>query len=279
MGLRVNTNTAALNTQYHLRSNNKGVSQSMERLSSGFRINKSSDDTAGLAISENMKANIRGLKQVDRNAQDGISLTQIAEGSLNQIANILVRLRELSLQSASDTVSDNDRSIINREYIQMLDEVDRIASSTEYNGTKLLSGTGEKIDFQINTKNLDDTDRVSLEPTQLDVTTASLGIEGVSIADKISAQQSIDRIDGAISNVSDLRATFGSVQSRLTMATENIMSNLENISVANSRIRDTDIAEESSELMKKNMMLQAGTSVLAQANQQPGQALSLLNRG
>lgn len=279
MGLRINSNTAALNTQYQLRNNNKSIGQSMEKLSSGYRISKSADDAAGLAISENMRANIRGLKQSDRNAQDGVSLTQVAEGGLNQIANILLRLRELSIQSASDTVSDSDRGLISLEYNQMLQEVDRLANSTEYNGTKLLAGVGNKIDFQINTKNSDQVDRISFDPAQADMSTTSLGIEHSGVSSKPLAQDTLDMIDHAIGNVSELRATFGSVQSRLITATENILSNIENLSAANSRIKDTDIAEESSELAKKNLMLTAGTSILAQANQQPGQALSLLTRG
>lgn len=279
MGLRVNTNAAALNTQYQLRNNSAGISRAMEKLSSGYRINKSSDDAAGVAISEAMRANIRGLKQSDRNIQDAISFTQVADGSLSQISNILIRLRELSLQAASDTVSDKERHLIDREFTQILAEVDRMAQSTEYNGTKVLAGVGDRLDFQINTKNSPEIDRISFDPAEADVTTMSLGINKISAADKYSAQQSLEMIDQAITNVSDLRANFGSMQSRLAMATENIISNLENISVANSRIKDTDIAEESSELAKKNLMLQAGTSILAQANQQPGQALSLLMKG
>lgn len=279
MGLRINTNTAALNAQYQLRNNSKGVSNAMEKLSSGSRINKAGDDAAGLAMSETMRANMRGLKQADRNAQDGISLTQVAEGGLSQVANILVRLRELCIQSASDTISDRDRVLVQREYNQMLEEIDRIASSTEYNGTKLLAGIGKTLDFQINTRNSDLVDRISFDPSQSDVGTISLGIDQSSVVDKASAQDSLAMLDQAIGSVSDLRSTFGSIQSRLIAATENIITSLESLSSANSRIRDADIAHESSELAKKNVMLQAGTSILAQANQQPGQALSLLSRG
>lgn len=279
MGLRINTNTAALNAQYQLRNNNKSIGQSMAKLSSGYRISKSADDAAGLAISENMRSSIRGLKQSDRNAQDAISLTQVAEGGLNQISNILLRLRELGIQAASDTVSDSNRRLIGLEYNQMLAEIDRLANSTEYNGTKLLSGVGEKLDFQINTKNSDQVDRIVFDTARADMSTTSLGIEQSGADTKISAQESLEMIDQAISRVSELRGEFGSVQGRLSAASENILGNIENLSAANSRIKDTDIAEESSELAKKNMMLQAGTSILAQANQQPGQALSLLTRG
>ncbi len=279
MGLRINTNTAAMRANHQLRNTHKGIETTMERLSSGSKINRSADDTAGMAISEMTRANIRGLKQSERNAQDGISFTQIAEGGLNQISGLLLRLRDLSVQAASDTVSDSNREIIALEYNQDLEEIDRLANSTEFNGTKILSGIGKKIDFQINTKNSDKADRISFDPEQSDVSTTSLGIENSGVISKVTAQDSLNMIDGAIDRISSLRGLFGSIQSRLTTASENILTNIENLSASNSRIKDTDVAEESSELARKNLMLQAGTSILAQANQQPGQALSLLNRG
>ena len=279
MGLRINTNTAALNTQFHLRNSNKDIARSMERMSSGSRVNRSSDDAAGLAVSEKIRADIRGLKQVDRNAQDGISLTQVAEGSLSQISGMLIRLRELGVQAASDTINDENRRLLGREYSQIKEEIDRIANATEFNGTKLLNGSGKSMDFQINTRNQPTVDRITFDPTQSDMGTVSLGINESSVNDKMSAQDSLDMIDQAMTSVSDVRAVLGSIQSRLNTTTENIHNNLESLSVANSRIKDTDIAEESSVLAKNNMMLQAGTSILAQANQQPGQALALLTRG
>lgn len=279
MGLRVHTNTAAANTQLHLRGSQNSITRSMERLSSGLRINKSSDDVASLAVSEKFKSNIRGLKQVERNAQDGISLTQIAEGSLNQVADILIRMRELSIQASSDTMTDKERGIISHEYVHLLNEIDRLANVTEFNGTKLINGVGDKIDFQINTRNSNEIDRIAFDPAQSDVKTQALGLDWITVLDKEGAQNSLEKIDAAITNVSDLRANFGAIQSRLVSATENILTNVENLSAANSRIRDTDIAEESSEMAKKNMMLQAGTSILAQANQLPGQALALLSKG
>ncbi len=279
MGLRINTNTAALNTQFHLRNSNKDISRSMERMSSGSRVNRSSDDAAGLAVSEKIRADIRGLKQVDRNAQDGISLTQVAEGSLSQISGMLIRLRELGVQAASDTINDENRRLLGREYSQILEEIDRIANATEFNGTKLLNGSGKTMDFQINTRNQPTVDRITFDPAQADMGIVSLGINESSVNDKESAQVSLDMIDQAMTSVSDVRAVLGSIQSRLNTTTENIHNNLESLSVANSRIKDTDIAEESSVMAKNNMMLQAGTSILAQANQQPGQALALLTRG
>ena len=279
MGLRINTNTASLNSQFHLRNLNKGVSKSMERLSSGSRINSSGDDAAGLAVSERMRADIRGLKQVDRNSQDGISLTQVAEGSLGQIANMLIRLRELGVQAASDTINDDNRKLVGLEYKQILEEIDRISSATEFNGVKLLNGSGSTIDFQVNTRNVPTVDRISFDPAMADVGTTSLGIENSGVDFKDDAQNSLALVDDAMSRVSELRASFGSIQSRLNTTTENIRNNLESYSAANSRIKDADIAEESSELAKNNIMLQTGTMVLAQANQQPGQALALLNKG
>ena len=279
MGLRVNTNTAALNSQFHLRNTQSSVQKAMARLSSGSRINSSSDDAAGLALSEKMRADLRGLKQVDRNAQDGISLTQVAEGSLSQILNMLIRLRELGVQAASDTINDENRELVNLEYQQVKEEVERIANSTEFNGTKLLNGSGATMDFQINTRNVPTVDRISFDPAMADVGIESLGIASSTVEDKLGAQDSLAQIDQAMSRVSELRAAFGSIQSRLNTTTENIKNNLESLSAANSRIKDADIAEESTELTKQNMMLQAGTAILAQANQQPGQALALLNKG
>lgn len=279
MGLRVNTNTSALNTKFHLRNTNSSVQKAMQRLSSGSRINSSSDDAAGLAISEKMRGDLRGLKQVDRNSQDGISLTQVAEGNLSQIANMLVRLRELGVQAASDTINDDNRKLVDIEYQQVKEEIERIASSSEFNGTKLLDGSGETMDFQVNTRNVPTVDRISFDPAQADVGLISLGLDSATVEDKLGAQDSLALVDQAMSQVSTLRAAFGSIQSRLNTTSENIKNNLESISAANSRIKDTDIAEESSEMAKQNLMLQAGTAVLAQANQQPGQALALLNRG
>lgn len=279
MGLRINTNTASLNSQFHLRNMSQGVQKSMERLSSGSRINSSGDDAAGLAISERMRADIRGLKQVDRNSQDGISLTQVAEGSLSQIANMLIRLRELGVQSASDTINDDNRKLVGMEYKQILQEIERISSATEFNGVKLLNGSGSTIDFQVNTRNVPTVDRISFDPAMADVGVSSLGIANSGVDFKDDAQASLAMIDDAMSRVSGLRAEFGSIQSRLNTTSENTKNNLESYSAANSRIKDADIAEESSELAKKNIMLQTGTSVLAQANQQPGQALTLLNKG
>lgn len=279
MGMRISTNVSALNAQRFLGTTKVALDKSMSRLSSGSRINKAADDAAGLALSENFKAQMRGLKQASRNAQDGISMIQTAEGSLGEIGNILIRLRELSVQAASDTIGDRERALVDIEFGQMLEEIDRIASSTEFNGTPLLSGIGEVLEFQIGTKNSPDLDRLSFDTAAADAGTQALGIDLTGAFDKLTSQESLGALDNAINYVSGMRANFGALQSRMTSSVDNINVNLENIASANSRIRDTDIAEESSELARQNIMLQAGTSILAQANQQPALALSLLGKG
>lgn len=277
MGLRINTNVASLNARRNLMGTKLNLDKSLERLSSGFRINRAGDDAAGLAISENLRAQVRGLKQAGRNAQDGISLIQVAEGGLNEVSNILIRLRELAVQAASDTVGPVERQFLNVEYDQLVSEIDRIADGTEFNGTPLLSGTGAILDFQVGTRNDPNIDRLSFDASKADANSAALGINLTSVADKASAQNSLGAIDSAIVSVSAMRADFGAVQNRLQSTINNLQIALENLSAANSRIRDVDIAEETAELTKSNVLMQAGTSVLAQANQSANAALSLLN--
>jgi flagellin len=278
MGLRINTNTASLNSQRVLWGTKLGLDKSMERLSSGFRINRAGDDAAGLAISENLRAQIRGLKQASRNAQDGISLVQVAEGSMNEVSSILIRLRELGVQAASDTVGPTERQFLNVEYDQLTSEIDRISEGTEFNGTQLLAGVGSILDFQVGTRNNPEIDRISFDASKADANSAALGVNLTSVADKASAQNALAAIDNAIISVSAMRADFGAIQNRLTSTVSNIQVSVENMSAANSRIKDVDIAEETSEMTKNNILLQAGTSVLAQANQQANVALTLLNK-
>ena len=278
MGLRINTNTAALNAQRTMWGTKLGLEKSLERLSSGQRINRAGDDAAGLAISENLRAQIRGLKQAARNAQDGISLVQVAEGGLNEISSILVRLRELSVQAASDTIGPVERQFLNVEYDQLISEIDRIADGTEFNGTQLLSGVGAILDFQVGTRNNPEIDRISFDASRADANSAALGVNLSSVADKASAQNALASIDQAIVSVSAMRADFGAIQNRLQSVVGNLQVSLENMASANSRIRDVDIAEETSEYTKNNILLQAGTAVLAQANQSANSALSLLNK-
>lgn len=278
MGLRINTNVASLNAQRNLLGTKWGLDRSLERLSSGHRINRAGDDAAGLAISENLRAQIRGLKQASRNAQDGVSLVQVAEGGLNETSSILIRLRELAVQAASDTIGPVERQFLNVEYDQLVSEIDRIADATEFNGTQLLSGTGSVLDFQVGTRNDPNIDRLSFDASKADANSAALGVNLTSVADKASAQNSLAAIDSAIVSVSAMRADFGAIQNRLQSTISNLAISMENLSAANSRIRDVDVAEETAELTRNNILLQAGTSVLAQANQTSNTALSLLNR-
>lgn len=276
MGLRINTNVASLNAQRNLGTTRAATDKTLERLSSGQRINRAGDDAAGLAISENLKAQTRGLVQAKRNAQDGISLVQIAEGALSEISSILIRLRELAVQAASDTIGPTERKFLNVEFEQMTSEIDRIATSTEFNRVPLLNGTGAVFDIQIGTRNDPISDRLTFDASSADVNIAALGLNLASVADKISAQNSLSAIDQAILSVSGIRADFGALQNRLQSTINNIDISIENLSAANSRVRDTDIAEATAELTKNNILVRAGTSVLAQANQTPMAALKLI---
>jgi flagellin len=276
MGLRINTNVASLNAQRNLTGTRLGLNLALERLSSGQRINRAGDDAAGLAISENLKAQVRGLKQAERNAADGISLVQIAEGSLGEVSNILIRLRELSVQAASDTIGPTERKFLNVEFEQLTSEIDRIANSTEFNRVPLLNGTGAVFDIQIGTRNDPISDRLTFDASSADVNIAALGLNLASVSDKISAQNSLSAIDQAIISVSGIRADFGALQNRLQSTINNIQVSVENLSAANSRVRDTDVAAETAELTKQSILMQAGTSVLSQANASTKTALNLI---
>jgi len=276
MGLRINTNIASINAQRNLRNTRLKQDKTLERLSSGQRINRAGDDAAGLAISENLKAQIRGLKQAERNAADGISLVQIAEGGLSEISNILIRLRELAVQAASDTIGPTERKFLNVEFEQLTSEIDRIASSTEFNKVPLLNGTGAVFDIQIGTRNDPINDRLTFDASSADVNVAALGLNLASVADKISAQNSLSAVDQAIISVSGIRADFGALQNRLQSTINNIAISVENLSSANSRVRDTDVADATSELTKNNILVKAGTAVLAQANSSTMSALNLI---
>ena len=276
MGLRINTNVASLNAQRNLGSTRISMNKSLEKLSSGQRINRAGDDAAGLAISENLKAQIKGLGQAERNAEDGISLVQIAEGALGEVSNILIRLRELGVQAASDTIGTTERKFLNVEFEQLTSEVDRIANSTEFNRVPLLNGTGAVFDIQIGTRNDPISDRLTFDASSADVNVAALGLNLASVSDKISAQNSLTSIDQAIISVSGIRADFGALQNRLQSTVNNIQTSIENLAAANSRVRDTDVAAETAELTKQNILMTAGTSVLAQANSSTNNALQLI---
>jgi flagellin len=307
MGLRIQTNMQALIAQRNLVSSTEANNQSMDRLASGYRINKAADDAAGLAISEKLKADIRGLNMAKRNASDGVSLVQTAEGGLNEVGNILGRLRELAVQSSSDTIGNVERGFLHKEYSALKDEIDRITNATEYNGTRLLVGNQESLDSSlVNRSNpypleiqvgkdylasVDNKDqvanpvnviRIDLQNfnTYTDANGLNLGRStedgGTRVDSKESAQQSLGTLDAAIQKVSEFRSYLGAIQSRLGSTINNLSVQTENFAAANSRIRDTDFADESAKLTQSNILKQAGVAVLAQANQSSQSALRLL---
>ncbi len=276
MGLRVSTNIAAINAQRNLSDSQRAIGSSMSKLASGSRINKAADDAAGLAISENLKGQIRSARQANRNANDGISMVQVAEGGLNEIGNIVTRLRELGIQAASDTIGQKERSFIDKEVQALKNEVQRIASVTTWGTTKLLDGSSPTFDFQIGIYNDDFGDRISFEASENVATIDALGIASLDYTSKTGAQEALESLDAAQENVNGMRANLGALQNRLQSTTQNLAVAEENLSAANSRIRDTDVAEASAEMTRNNILLQAGTSTLAQANQLNSVALKLI---
>lgn len=305
MGLRIMTNTQALVAQRNLSINTEANSQSMEKLSSGFRINKAADDAAGLAVSEKLKADIRGLSVAKRNASDGVSLVQTAEGGLNEVGNILIRLRELAVQAASDTIGGTEREFLNKEFGQLKEEVTRITRTVEFNGTPLLMGDIENapealrtkannypLEIQVGKNFIADVDgqgssqpvnTIRLDLTSINATVGEGGLnlgeaadEGAQVLTRESAQGSLSTLDDALTKVSGYRAMLGSIQSRLGSTINNLSIQTENMTAANSRIRDTDFAEESAKLTQTSILKQAGISILSNANQNPSAALRLL---
>lgn len=276
MGLRIATNVQALNAQKNLYGLSNQMSTTMARLSSGSRINNSADDAAGLAISENLKASIKGFRQANRNANDGISLVQVAEGGLGEITNMLSRLRELSVQSASDTISDRERTLVDVEYQQLKEEIERISQTTTFNGTPLLNGFGGVLDFQIGVNNDAFNDRISFDAEAGNATLDSMLLTDISAKTKLEAQDSLAFLDDAMNYVNGIRANLGALQNRLQTTSQTLATSEENFAAANSRIRDTDIAAESTALAKNNILMQAATAVLGQANQHQQLALKLL---
>ncbi|MDR7568936.1 MAG: flagellin, partial [Armatimonadota bacterium] len=277
MGLRINQNIAALNAHRNLVATDNALSKSLERLSSGFRINRAADDAAGLAISEKMRAQVRGYTQAIRNAQDGISLVQTAEGALNEVHSILQRIRELVLQAGNETLSAEDRLAIQSEIDQLVEEVDRIANSTNFNGVLLLDGGAGGGPTSVNvvagpSGGIAETITVSLA----DVRSSTLGdgtnsLQDVDVTDfsTLTLAQQLGIVDGAIGQVSGSRAGFGAVQNRLEHTVANLGVALENMSAAESRIRDADMAQEMVVFTRNQILLQAGTAMLAQANAAP----------
>jgi flagellin len=292
MGLRIKTNVASVNAQRNLANSTAASGENMAKLSSGYRINKAADDAAGLAISETMNAKVRSMTQAKRNAQDGVSLVQVAEGSMNEVSNILVRLRELATQAASDTIGNTERSYTNREYTQLVDEIDRISNTSEWNGTPLLKGQealGDDSMFTIHvgagdgTKENTDTIRIGVENLKVNVEELGLGreaeigpVESDGEFSRTTAAEKLGVIDNALKMISSNRSYLGAQQSRLNSTINNLGVSIENLSSAKSRIKDVDFAEETAQFTQNKILQQAGASVLMQANQAPEVALSLL---
>jgi flagellin len=276
MGMRVTTNISALNAQRNLIGSQRQINSSMAQLASGSRINKAADDAAGLAISENLKAQIRSATQAQRNANDGISMVQTAEGGLNEIGNIIVRLRELGIQAASDTVGNTERGFVDKEVQQLKSEIQRIASVTTWGTTKLLDGSTPDFDFQVGLFNNQEEDRITFHAGENVATLDALGLTDIDYTSKEGAQSALAMLDTAQTSVNGTRANLGALQNRLTSTVDNLGVAQENMSASNSRIRDTDVAQASSEMTRNNILLQAGTSTLAQANQVNQLALKLI---
>lgn len=275
MGLRIATNVPSLATQRNVTNVGAEASKSFARLSSGQRITKSGDDAAGLSISNKLEASVRGLKMAQRNANDGISFVQTAEGGINEVSNILIRLRELSVQAASDTIGDAERGFLNKEVQSLKSEVDRISQATNYNGTKLLSGEGRSLTFQVGHE-AGEMNRIEFDPSKTNVTANALGISSLDLSQKDGATEALGSLDEAIKRVNENRSELGAMQNRLQSTSNSLGISIENLSDAKSRIADTDIAAETSNMVKNQILQSAGIAVLAQANQAPNNALKLL---
>ena len=274
--MRINHNVASIGAQNSLHSSNYQMQKSIEKLSTGLRINRASDDAAGLSVSENLRAQVRGINMADRNAQDGISAMQIAEGSLNEVSAILQRMRELSVESATDTLTNTDRGYLNEEFVQLSEEVDRIAAVSEFNGMKLLDGTWQGRDLQVGANN---TVNDRLVTTISEMSAVGLNIDPLSlpagVGTKLGAQTSIDAIDLALDAVNLQRSQIGSYVNRLEHTVTNLKNSALNMQAAESQIRDVDVGNEMANFTKLQILSQAGTSMLSQANQTPQQAMSL----
>ena len=274
MGLRINTNVASLSAQRNLGKASGALMRNFEHLSTGKRIARASDDAAGLAISTRLSAQVRSLQQSSRNANDGISLVQTAEGSLGEIANVLVRARELAVQSANGTLSATDKDGLQQEFANLLNQVNQISSSTSFNGISLLDGSTPSISLQIGAGTTGGTDTLTVSLTSS--TATALSINTLDIGSTGNATAAITALDTAIDTISASRSALGAVQNTLSGTISAIDNRSENLAGANSRIVDVDVAAETAELTKNNMLQQAALAVLAQANQQPSSALTLL---
>ena len=278
MAISILTNTSSLGSQKSLNRTATALSANFAKLSSGQRINTAGDDAAGLAISEKMKSQIRSMSQAERNANDGVSLLQTAEGALNENSGILTRMRELSMQSANSTLGTAERASIGEEFTQLTEEINRIAEVTQFNGQMLLNGTNTDFSFQVG---IEATANDAIKATMVSTKSAEYGVgktdlTALKVDTADNAKLALDFIDTAIQDTSTARASLGATQNRLQVTVANLQSANTNLSAANSRIRDVDVAEESANMTKNNILSQAGVAVLAQANQLPSMALSLL---
>jgi flagellin len=274
MSISVQTNVQSFNAQRALTRTERDLSTSMARLSSGLRINIAADDAAGLAISEKLRSQVRGLNQAQRNANDGISMLQTAEGALNEVNDMLIRMRELAVQAANGSLGSAERAALNNEFTAMRSEINRLAAVTEFNGAALVNGSlSTGVTFQVGIDNTT-SDRITVSLADADA--SALGVGTATVSTVTAARSALSTVDTAISRVTTRRGNIGAAQNRLLTTINNLASSQENLAAANSRIRDADIASESASLARNQILLQAGTAVLAQANQLPALALSLL---
>jgi flagellin len=276
MGMRISTNMASINAQRTLARSQNEIQTSMAQLASGSRITKAADDAAGLGVSEQLKSQIRSYSQASRNANDGISMVQVAEGGLGEISNILTRVRELAIQASSDTVGDTERGYINKEVGQLKEEMQRISKTNRFGKTNLLDGTSKDFDIQVGINNVGNEDRISYKASELDATVDTLGVGGLDFASKDGTRSALADVDKAQEKVNSYRANLGAIQNRLQHSIENLGVQHENLSAANSRIRDTDVAASSADMARNQVLLQASTAVAAQANQLPSLAMKLI---
>ena len=277
MGLRIKTNVPSIAVQKELRKTASATDDSFQKLASGKRITKSADDAAGLGIAKKMEAEVRGMQMAKRNASQGISMVQVAEGGLDESSNILTRMRELSIQAASDTVGETERGYLNLEYEQLTQEVDRISKTTTFSGRQLLTGESENgtMDFHIGAYAGED-NKISFDADATNATGEALGVTGTNITDKANASDNLEIIDEAIDKISGFRANFGAIQSRLQTTVNNLDTQVVNTEAARARIEDVDVAEETAKMAATNVAKQAGISSLAQANSLPNAALRLI---
>jgi len=280
MALVIHTNVASLNAQRNLERTQLVLGRSMQRLSSGLRVNSAADDAAGLAISESLRAQIRSLQQASRNANDGVSMLQTAEGALGEVSAILTRMRELAVQSANGTLSASQRASLQDEFRQLRDEIDRIGESAQFNGLKLLNGDqANGVAFQVGLDSASSSQLIiQISSAKSDAIGSGTGsmLAQQSITTASAAQTSLSVIDAAIEDVSSIRGEIGAAMNRLSTTVANLATAVENLSAANSRIRDVDVAEETAQLTRHQILTQAGVAMLAQANQLPSVALALL---